>query len=154
MTRTRSVLVDNTIGSIFRNITTVSQAGPSSTIAGAKLTTKSISGGSASLKIQNNIGGKGIFLIGGGLITQLIFNIKRTPKGSPVLVWVRKGTTYLNSTVIGEYTLLESVTASVSQTQSVNINVAPGETMYFDVTQTGSIYPGAGLSVLIGYYAG
>lgn len=153
MARTRSVLVDNTIGRIFRNVSSVSQATAASVIAGAKLTTKSISGGRAVLKVRNNIGGNGIFMIGGGLVTQLIFKLTKAPRGSTVTMRVKKGTSYDTATTVADYTIPEG-TKSITQVYTVSITLAPGESLYFDIVEVGSIAPGTGITTTIGFYAG
>lgn len=153
MARTRSVLVDNTIGRIFRNVVSVSQATAASVIAGAKLTTKSISGGRAVLKVQNNIGGKGIFMIGGGVVTQLIFKLTKAPRGSDAAIRVKKGTNYAEATTVGDYTIPQA-SSGVTQTYNVSITLAAGETLYFDIVQVGSITAGTGITLTVGFYAG
>lgn len=151
--RTRSVLIDNTLGRIFRNLTSVQNSTAESVIAGSKLTNKSITGGKAVLKVQQNLGGRGLFVIGGGLLTQIILRLTKAPKGTPAIIRVKRGITYASSTTIGDYELPGSG-VSTNITFTVNETLEPGESIYFDVIAIGNISPGTGLTAIIGYYAG
>jgi len=155
MPRTRSVLVDNTIGRIFRNVTTVAQASAASVIAGDRLTTRSIGSGQAALiKIANNIGGKGLFFVTGASVTQLRVSLIRAPRGRDALIQVRKGLTYATSTTVGEPYAIPAgnVNVAATATYTVAITLAAGESLYFDVVQVGSMFAGTGLTVTVNLY--
>lgn len=154
MPRTRSVLVDNTIGRIFRNVSTVSQATAASVIAGDKLAQRLLNGGTSNIRVQNNVGGRGLFFIGGALVTQLIFSNRFSSRGSPVVINVKKGTTYALATLIGNYEIppLTAQRQGSSATFAVSITLAAGESLFFDVVSVGNVFPGTGLSILAGFY--
>lgn len=157
MPRVRSVLVDNTIGRIFRNTPTVTQATAVNIIAGSKIETRSLSTSARTvLKVQNNIVPRGILFVGGGVVTQVIMFLSAAPRGGTATIQIRKGLTYANSVVVGEASITDIVPVSTNVTQTVNLsfNVDPGESVFCDVTSVGSISPGSGLRVTLGFYAG
>lgn len=147
------MLVDNTIGRIFRNVAAVNQATPASVIAGAKLVNKAVTS-SATLKVTNNLGNRGIFFIGGGLATQFIVRVASAPRGSSIVIRARRGTSYDTSTEIGTYELVPTGSKTLQQTFAVSVTMATAEYMYFDIVQVGNITPGKGITILVGYYAG
>lgn len=151
MARTRSMIVDNTIGRIFRNVATVSQANASNLIAGTKIESAIISSTSkAATRPTLNLGnGKGIFFAGGALITQLQLSAGTPPTGTPIIVRLRVGATYATSTEIDQYQL-----STRSVTHTVTISVPAGSSVFFDIVQTGSIKPGVGFAVRLNFYRG
>lgn len=155
MPRTRSVLVDNTIGRIFRNVTAVSQATPANVIAGDKLVQRVINGGTSNLAVRNNIGGRGLFFISGGLVTQIRIGLKYASRGTPITVRVRRGTTYDTSSVIDTYSVpAGGIRAPATETFNVSISLSAGESLFFDITAVGTLFPGAGIQITVGFYTG
>ena len=155
MPRTRSVLVDNVVGSIFRNVTTTQQATAANVIAGSRLTTRAISGGSSSLRPTLNVGRKGIFFINGALVTQLKLSLLTAPRGTPVLIQVKKGLTYASSENVGTpYEIPLSVFRSVTVNYNISVSLLPSESLFFDIVQTGSMTSGSGLTITVGFYSG
>lgn len=157
MPRVRSVLVDNTIGSIFKNVSTVSQATAANVIAGTKLSTKSISTtATTNIVVRNNVNGKGLYFISEAVVTKLILFVATVPRGADVVVRVRKGSTYATSTVVDSYSISHLSVTKKNLTQEYNISatLSAGESLYFDVTSVGSLSPGAGLRITAGFYTG
>lgn len=151
--RTRSVLIDSTIGRIFTNVSSVTSAAPTSMIAGAKLTSRSIvQNKKATVTVSNNIGNTGLFFVGGALVTQIIMSVVKAPAGSSILIKVKVGATYATAVATGpEYALNQN---TKSATHNVSITVPPGESLFVDITQRGALSPGAGLSLNFVHYAG
>lgn len=154
MPRTRSVLVDNVVGSIFRNVTTTQQATAANVIAGSRLTTRAISGGTSSLRPALNINRTGIFFITGGLVTKLTLSLLTAARGTTVLVEMKKGLTYDTSTSVGTYEIPLSVLRSVTVTYDVSVSMLPNERLFFDIVRSGSMTSGSGLTITAGFYAG
>jgi hypothetical protein len=154
------VLIDNSVGSIFRNVSTVAQATAANVIAGNKIVTRSISG-SGNLRVLNNIGNKGIFLLTGGLITQCLVSLKTQPINGEVTVRFRVGETYASSVQIGQLITVPARSASLGKqkipflvSQQVTAVVPPGNYVYVDVVSIGSGTPGAGLVATVALYTG
>jgi len=151
--RTRSILVDGTIGKIFTNVISVSNANSTNLIAG----TLQKSGGfsipnSQSARITNNLGGKnGFNFATTGVVTEVSINSVIAPKGSGIQINLKRGTTYATSTVVGTYTLAELQTTSTTVT---SITVASGDSLYVDITSVGTVVAGTGVSVKFKYYLG
>lgn len=152
--RTRSFLVDNTIGKIFTGVTNVAQAAPDKLIAGTKLLVKSLS---TSISVQavpvKNLGnGKGLFLSSGGaLVTKIAVSVSTTARGQPIIVVARKGVAYDSSTEIGTYTL--PINTNVAEFP-IQVQLDSTESLFFDVTQVGSNRRGSGLTIRVSYYSG
>lgn len=157
MPRVRSVLVDNTIGSIFRNVATVSQATAENVIAGTRLSTRSITtGSSVNVVVRNNISSRGLQFLTGAVVTRLILLLATAPRGADVVVRMRKGMSYDTSTTVGDYSLSHTslIKKNLTQEYNVSVNLAVGESLFFDVISVGSLSPGAGLRITAGFYAG
>ena len=153
MRRNRSVLIDATIGSILRNVSSINQSNSVNVIAGNRITTRSINSARTTLvKPALNIGGKGMFFISGAFVTQIILSVARASRGSDIKVIVKRGATYDTATIVG--TELSIPQNSVSTTNNLAISVPVGEFLFFDVTAAGSIYAGAGLSITVAHYTG
>jgi hypothetical protein len=160
MSRIRSVLIDNSVGSIFRNIRKVSQATAANVIAGNKLSTKSIKG-SGNLRVANNVGNKGIFLLTGGVITQCVVSLKTQPMSGTVTIRFRVGETYATSVQIGELMtvpwrspLLGPQRVPYLEVQNVTTVVPPRHYVYVDVVTIGSVGAGNGLTATVALYTG
>jgi len=151
--RTRSILIDNTTGKIFTNITSASNANSSNLIAASlqKIGGFSISN-SQSVRITNNLGGKnGFNFSSAAVVTEVSINSVIAPKGSGIQINLKRGTTYATSTVVGTYTLAELQTTSTAVT---SITVASGDSFYIDITSVGTVIAGTGVSVRFKYYLG
>lgn len=151
--RSRSILVDTTIGKIFTNVQSVSAADASNLIAG----TQTKRGGFSSPKTQttrltSNLGGKsGFYFPVSGVVTEVSLTSVIAPKGAAVQVNLKRGTTYESSTIVGTYTLAELTTSS---TTSTAITVSAGDNFYVDIVSVGTTVPGSGLEVRFKYYLG
>jgi hypothetical protein len=153
MPRTRSVLVDNTLGRIFRGVSSVGAASAENLIAGSKIESSSFAAGSKVVaRVLNNIGtGKGIFFPGGALITSLTLTAATAASGTPLIVRMRIGADYASSVEIDQYQLPN---LSRSATFSASVTVPVGQSVFFDITQVGSIRPGAGVGARLSFYRG
>jgi hypothetical protein len=151
MSRTRSVLIDNTLGRIFRGVTSVVAATPANLIAGSKIETTSIAAGRRiTTRVTNNLAGaSGIFFPGGALINSVVLTAAAAPAGTPIVLHVKTGTNYSTASDVAEYQL-----SSTTATFSTLITVPAGNSVFFDITQVGSVRPGAGFGVRINYFRG
>lgn len=120
--------------------------------------TLTINNGASTITVLNNINGTlGNTSTGGWLLPQAVtlstFSAKLTTasRGKTVGINLRYSTNY---SYAGS-TLLKSLSipiGSVSNVTTAVTNVLPAQsTLYLDITQVGSTYPGAGLTVQIGY---
>lgn len=153
--RTRSLLIDATLGKIFMNTNQVTPSDPSKLIAGTKLQTTIISAPkTVSPKVANNLGltGTGKKFPNGGLLTQADLKVVAPPLGSSIIVVLRKGDTYETSEVIATLEILSGLTASNSQNLAVTL--APNQAIFMDVSQVGVLRPGKGLSITLRHYSG
>ena len=153
MARVRSVLIDNTIGRIFRNTTSVATATAANLIAGSTLESSAITASARTLvRPALNIGkGSGIYFAGGALINSLNLTAVTAPVGSSIVVTVKKGSNYDDSTVVDEYVL---PALSNSSSYPVAISVSAGQSIYFDINQVGSVKAGAGFGIRASFYRG
>jgi hypothetical protein len=150
--RTRSILIDNTLGKIFTNIDTVT-TDSSKLIAGTKLQATTISSGSkTNVVVAKNLGtGVGVPFVNPALLTTIKLSVSTAPAGQPIIVAVKGGSSYANSSVLTTVTLPVN-TSTV--TSSMSITIQSGQNIYLDVTQAGTTKPGTGLSVRLEYYTG
>lgn len=153
MARVRSVLIDNTIGRIFRNTTSVAMANAANLIAGSKIESSAITASSKTVvRPALNIGnGSGIYFAGGGLINSLVLTATTAPVGSSIVVTAKVGFNYADSTVVSTYNLPE---LSKSFSYPVVINILVGQSLYFDINEAGSIKPGSGFGIRANFYRG
>lgn len=150
MARTRSVLIDNTLGRIFRNVTSVSSASAANLIAGLKLESSAIAAARrTTARPTLNLGNSGIFFVGGGLINLVNLSAATAPAGQPIIVRLRVGVDYESSTENSQYQLL-GTTANFP----VTITVPAGHSVFFDIVQVGSVKAGAGVGVRLSFYRG
>jgi hypothetical protein len=153
MARTRSLLIDNTIGKIFTNTSTVQAADASKLIAGTKLLTASVTTSRSTVaKITNNLSGNpiGIKFTTGGLVTGITLTAATAATGRTINFTFKVGPTYATSTVVGTNFL------NIAQTSKIEVvgwTVPVGNSIYIDITQVGNIKPGAGVGVQLRYYA-
>jgi hypothetical protein len=153
MARTRSVIIDNTLGRIFRNTPSVSQATAANLIAGSKIESTSFAAGKKVVaRVLNNIGtGKGLFFPSGGLITSVQLTAATAAFGSLLTLRLRVGVDYDSSISIQEY---QMPNFTKSATFSAAITVPIGQSVFFDITQVGSIKPGQGVGARLSFYRG
>jgi hypothetical protein len=153
-TRTRSILIDNTLGKIFTGVANSGTTDVSKLIAGTKIQNKGVSAPSKNnIVAATNIGdGKGVYFSADSLIVQVVLKASIAPKGRAAQVRLKKGSDgYSNSTVIDTYSLPAN---SVSATINTNISILAGQSVFADVVQGGSTTPGQGLSIAYNYYSG
>jgi hypothetical protein len=152
--RTRSILIDNTLGKIFTGVANSGTTDVSKLIAGTKIQNKGVSAPSKNnIVAATNIGdGKGVYFSADSLIVQVVLKASRAPKGRAVQVRLKKGSSgYDSSTTVDTYSLSAD---STSATINTNISIAAGESVFADVVQGGSTSPGQGLSIAYNYYSG
>lgn len=153
MARVRSVLIDNTIGRIFRNTTSVGTATAANLIAGNKLESAAITASKKTVvRSALNIGnGSGIYFAGGAVVNSLQLTALTAPVGSSIVVTAKLGSTYDTSTILGYYDL---PALSKSWLYPVVISVSAGQSLYFDINEAGSTKPGAGFGIRANFYRG
>lgn len=152
--RTRSVIIDNTSGKIFKDVADSSLATPSNIIAGPRVRQAAFTApGTALVKIVNNIGitGLGLQFPTNIVVTGVTLTVTVDPIGSAIQVRLKQGTTYNTASVMGTYQISAGTSTSINP---VNVSVASGNKIYADILQVGSVRPGAGLSVIVTYYSG
>lgn len=153
--RTRSFLIDNTLGKVFTGVTGTADSTPDKLIAGTKLLVKSLATNKSVqvVPIRNlGVGTPGMYLsASNSLVTRIDLSVSQTATGNSIIIRVRKGTSYDTSEIISDYEL-----PALAGTVGFNtaINVASTETLYFDIAQSGSTRRGAGLSIRVSYYTG
>ena len=152
MQRTRSVLIDATVGTILRNVSSINTSNSVNVIAGNRLTTRSITGGKSVVRPTLNVGGKGMFFIAGASVTQIILSISRVSKGSGIQVVVKQGLNYQTSSVVGSTLTLPADT--LRSTHSLPISIPEGNSIFFDIVSIGSTFAGAGLTITVAHYTG
>lgn len=150
MARTRSVLIDNTLGRIFRNVTSVGSANAANLIAGLKLESAAIAAAKRTVARPTlNLGNNGIFFVGGALINLVSVSAATAPAGQPIIVRLRVGEDYASSTEHSQYQL-----SGRSENFPVTITVPQGHSVFFDIVQAGSVRTGAGVGVRLSFYRG
>lgn len=147
-TRTRSILVENTIGKIFNGVVTISQGDASKLIAGTKpLTTKRTQGGSG--KVALNIGGDGTLFIGPALLTSVTVTSKVASPTQNTVITIKLGTSYANASNVVTVTL---PTGAKAATTSNTVTIPAGNYLYWDITSAG--YGTKLVTVNYTYYSG
>lgn len=152
--RSRSLLIDTTIGKIFTNTPSIQAADASKLIAGTKIASASISTSrGTTAKITKNLSGNafGIRFPSGGLITSVTITASVAPVGRSIIIVVKAGTTYDNSVQIFTDELASTFTRRVVP---VALTIPIGSNVYVDITQVGIAKPGAGVGIQFSYYAG
>lgn len=153
MARVRSVLIDNTIGRIFRNTTSVAAATAANLIAGNKLESSAIiASKKTTVRPALNIGnGSGMYFAGGALVNSFQLTAITAPVGSSVVVSVKLGANYADSVEVGVYAL---PALSKSASYPVVVTVPVGQSLYFDINEAGSVKPGVGFGIRANFYRG
>jgi len=169
--RTRSFLVDNTLGKLFTNTTTSSLATPANLIAGTILSSKTVAAAAATVAITTTRPGKPIevgTLGTSGLLMSIGLSCSTLGTSTPVqdtIVKIKYGTTgyatateLLNTDPSVNYAwalprLSSTITyPKVTGTYPIAFSWSNSETFYIDITQAST---GAkGLSVTFTYYLG
>jgi hypothetical protein len=152
--RSRSVLIDATLGKIFINTDSVQSADPSKLIAGTKLLNSIISSKPNNVvKITNNLSATpaGIRFPSGGLVTNFILSAAVAPVGRSIMLRIKVGTSYETSVLLDSRELESGVRLKAIP---VSWTVPTGQSLYVDITQVGNIKPGSGLNVQFNYYSG
>lgn len=153
MPRTRSILIDNTLGKIFTNVGSSASTDSSKLIAGTKLQSYTYSAASRSTTVvARNIGvTRGVPFPNNGLIVSGTLSVSSLATGRAIIVDIKVGSIYATSTVAGTISLpINTVTALTN----LAISVQSGQFLFFDVTQVGNIRPGTGLSIKLDYFTG
>ncbi len=153
MARIRSVLMDNTLGRIFTNIEAPSKAMPANLLAGTKLSTLSFSGNKKGLvRVANNIGTTtGMKFLQRSQIVKIRAYVTLFGRGGDVVINVRKGTSYVDSTVISTLSILDASTATELP---VLITVEIGEKLFVDIVSVPTVKIPSGFAINFDYYAG
>lgn len=152
--RTRSMLVDASIGKIFTNTNEKTPTDPSKLIAGTKLQSTSIAANKKIVaRITNNLSGTptGLRFVSGALITSVAVSAALAPTGSGIGFTFKVGTSYETATTLGTDELPAIGTRKVTTT---SWTIPAGSSVYVDITQVGSTRPGNGVGVQFNYYAG
>jgi hypothetical protein len=157
MPRTRSLLTEASIGRIYGNIASISNAAPSNTIAGKSLLNKSFTALSPTATVVNatNIYARGYQLSGNGGIIDSITASLASAAGvagdANLVITIKKGTTYAGSTVAQTVTIASNV--SSASVYNANVTLGSTEFLYIDIaySNTPKRYR-SGLSVNFSYY--
>jgi hypothetical protein len=153
--RTRSILIDNTLGKIFTGVDAVSSANASNLIAGTQVSSRGVSSpATTTVAVTKNLGGgSGIYFPHVGIIKNVIITAYSAPVGAAIVISLKKSSSsdYTTSTQVATFTLPVS-TRTV--TIPCSISFEAGSYFFIDVTQTGSTKPGTGLSVQLQHYMG
>lgn len=150
--RTRSVLVDNTLGKMFTNVQKVGDATSVNLIAGTqpKLAKLSLPA-AATLRVTNNLGGKptGFSFSSTTVITKVSISVTKYATGGNIVIALKTGSTYETATTQNTFTL-NALSKTVSF--NTNISVTAAHNVYFDLTSVGKASAGAGLTINFTYY--
>lgn len=156
--RTRSILIDSTLGKMFTGAADASTATAANLIAGSTLKNIQLNYGTnvTTAKVVTNAF-KNITFPSNALITSVKVMIdtknfvSAQPKGSSIIITLRTGLTYETSTSVGTVSLAALTT---SQTTITSISIAADSILFADITQVGSTRAGAGLSYTPYYFMG
>ena len=152
--RTRSIILDNTLSKVYKQVVTPGAATPANVIAGTALksaTLFSLARTATAVK-ANNLGGRtnGLIFPGTSIIKTFKVAVTSAASGGPITVVFKVGTTYATSVVVYTATLAQSVLTANTEAA---ILIDPNYNMYVDVTTIGTTRPGSGLSASIDYYS-
>jgi len=156
-TRTRSVLIDTTIGKIFNNVVSVSSADASKLIAGSKPLTVSTSQ-SGTAKVALNVG-NGLRFAGPALLTTIQATTTSTPTNQNIILTFKTGTDYDVSSTVATVNLVPGLknyyyNLGQSNTVSQSISISAGNYLFWDITQVGIGQPGQKIAITYTYYSG
>lgn len=156
--RTRKFLIDNTTGTVYSNIDNTANATPSNISAGVspKILKTTITSPGKNVVVVN--GNKPInfgrnILINGVSLAVLDrlgrIGVTAAPTGSGITVRLRKVTAAGAESTLGTFSLGAGTTASST---SVSFNITSTDSLFYDVTATGSLKPGHGLTVTTSFF--
>lgn len=152
-TRIRSILIDNTISKVYTNVVKPSLANSSNVIAGTTKQglTLAAFGSTSALRIVSNLMGRtnGYPIVSNTLITNFRITLKSPAIGgfTGARLVLKVGTTYASAVAVATIS-----TFATSASVATGILVEPGQNLYLDVTGTGTVKPGIGLTVGVDYY--
>lgn len=150
--RTRNLLIDNTFGKIFTNVSRTSDGTADKLIAGTKLSTKSITQSAKFIVIPTlNLGnGQGLILAESiSILTQIKMSVVTASSGQDVSISVLKGASYETATQLGTYNL----SAGVKTIQhNVSHQISSGEKIFVNIITSGTTRKATGLSLNFIYY--
>lgn len=158
MRRTRVVLVDNTTGTIYTNVTKPSAASKASIIAGAKPSTvkTTVSKAGKSVSIVNS--NKPISPRREVLVTFISMEVTASrglstsaaaPFGNNLTVRYRKVSSNGTTTTLGTHSI---TSGNTSYSTSVSYPLTNTDKLFIDVTSIGTTAPGLGLIVYTTYF--
>ena len=156
--RTRSILIDATLGKMFTGAADTSTATAANLIAGSTLKNIQLNYGTnvTNAKVVTNAF-KNIAFPSNAIITsvKVMVDTKNATAaqaaGSSIIITLRTGLTYATSTSVGTVSLAASTT---SQTTITSISIAADSILFADITQVGSTKAGRGLSYTPYYFIG
>jgi hypothetical protein len=150
--RTRSILIDATLGKMFTGTADLSTATAANLIAGSTLRNVQNNYGTSvtTAKVVTNAF-KALSFPSNSIITSVKVMTNTGSTGASIILTLKTGTTYATSTSVGTVSLAASTS---SATTSITISVAAGDSLFADITQVGSTKPGGGLSYTAYYFIG
>lgn len=158
VSRLRSILVDNTTGTIYTGTSTTVSASKDKIAAGVfpKILKTSIVAPGRPVVIVN--GNKPIKFARDVLITNISMAVTNTsgktviaasPQGASLTIRIRKVNSSNEETTLGSYSITSNSTTS---TNTVSFNLLSTDSIFFDVTSIGSTKPGLGLFINTSYF--
>lgn len=155
MARSRSILLDNSLGRVFSGVAKTSDAQNSNVIGGSVPRVKSIAAATKTATVIDklNISSKitGLSLgDNGGQVTAVKVVVVKPPLGAMLVVKIRVGTTYDTSVEVDTVTLLSRALTSSS---TVVFTVPAGHTIFADTKYTGvPSARAAGMTISFNHY--
>jgi len=151
MARTRSILIDNTIGRIFSAVDKSTNATAKSLIAGAVQQNRILSQGPSAVVIAAVNLGKGVSLgPAGAVVNSIVTKLGSAAKAASVLITVKTGTAYATATTVTTITIPAN---TLTVTYSTSFSVVANGYIYLDVAYSGAPTTKAvGLSTTINYF--
>ena len=103
--------------------------------------------------LANNVGdGHGLYFRSNTTIDFVQLTASVAPQGANVVVSMKKGNTYSTSSSVNTFTLAAN---SINSTElTANVSVTGGESIFYDITSTGSSTRGSGLNIRTIYTTG
>lgn len=150
--RTRSFLVDNTLGKIFTGVKTTSEGTPDKLIAGTKLSVKTLAGLPKAIVVPlQTLSGEVWFGANGALITRVEILVNSAPIGQPLIIGLRRG---LRTDPAGQVQFATHSLAENSRYASHTVahQIPAGQGMWVSVIQSGTFRRAVGLTVRFSYY--
>jgi hypothetical protein len=159
--RTRSILIDNSLGKVFTNVDDSAVVNSSSVIASSVSKTLQFPPPTTTTKVAvlNNLGlsGLGTNFPNGAFITNIELSAVTAPKGKTagqpggdIAIRLRTGTSNSNSSNLGTFALPGPLTLKKYINQTLTIST--GENLYVDIIRIGNSVTGAGFGFTISYF--